>query len=462
MDFPAVRTTLEFHFVIPKYLKAFANGLLTNEEILDDEFIISHWKCDHICPSYLLCFGVGKFNVTLDEKVDNIQVAYISPEGINVDDVKRSFDQTPNIIRYLQKKLKIPFPFPKYYILISPKGGAMENISIPSFGFSFVHDELLSKEYKWNTDRVNIHECAHSYFGDSVVIKHFEHVWLKEGWAKYMEHCWFTDTLGKDEGDYQLYSQMKKYMREADNQYVRPIVTKMYDTSWDMYDSHCYPGGSWRIHQLKKLLGEDIFWDAVSKYLKRFEKSLVETDDFRKCLEEESGLNLTKYFDEWFYSKGYPMISATALMNSKEGYLRMDFSQTQKNEKKEIGYFTMDLEVELTFIENNEKKIVNEIASFKDGKCRFKVITKNAPSMIRIDPNLKYLFKLDFSPGEDILTYTMTNAEDIFNRIRSGLTLINKFGSKCYSTICKVMQNESFFGVRETLYSAMISQKVFS
>ena len=41
-----------------------------------------------------------------------------------------------------------------------------------------------------------------------------------------------------------------------------------------------------------------------TEYLKKYAKKVVETEDFKKCLEEESGLNLTKFFDQviiWFH-----------------------------------------------------------------------------------------------------------------------------------------------------------------
>lgn len=40
-------------------------------------------------------------------------------------------------------------------------------------------DETWGKEFQLSLDEVNVHEMAHSYFGDSVVMRHFEHVWLK-------------------------------------------------------------------------------------------------------------------------------------------------------------------------------------------------------------------------------------------------------------------------------------------
>jgi aminopeptidase N len=99
-----------------------------------------------------------------------------------------------------------------------------------------------------------------------------------------------------------MFENGESYFAEAES-YMRPLVTRKYESSWTMYDSHTYPGGCWRIHQLRRLLGDGVFWSGVQKYVRNFRDKVVETSDFRKVFENESGLNLTRFFDEWFYSK---------------------------------------------------------------------------------------------------------------------------------------------------------------
>ena len=79
---------------------------------------------------------------------------------------------------------------------------------------------------------------------------------------------------------------------------MRPIVTKEYDHSWNLFDRHLYPGGSWRIHMLRKLVGDESFWAAINDYLTTHHKGLVETEDFKRALERHSGRNLAKFFDQ--------------------------------------------------------------------------------------------------------------------------------------------------------------------
>jgi aminopeptidase N len=94
------------------------------------------------------------------------------------------------MMEWLSRLTNTPFPFEKYYQIILPDcGGAMENISLVTWDESFYMfgDSLHHEEREVMMDRVNIHEMGHSYFGDAVVMRHFEHAWLKESWVSQSE-----------------------------------------------------------------------------------------------------------------------------------------------------------------------------------------------------------------------------------------------------------------------------------
>jgi aminopeptidase N len=154
----------------------------------------------------------------------------------------RSFGKTPKMVEWLGGKLGQPFPWPKYYQIASKFiGGAMENISLVTWTDLYVMDETLYKERGLGVELTNIHEMAHTYFGDLIVIRHFDHAWLKESWATYFEALWLEDTWNNDEFRYEMYGNAERYFAET-NKYVRPIVTNKYEYSWAMFDSHTYPG----------------------------------------------------------------------------------------------------------------------------------------------------------------------------------------------------------------------------
>lgn len=106
---------------------------------------------------------------------------------------------------------------------------------------------------------------------------------------------------------------------------MRPIVTRTYNNSFQVYDAHLYPGGAMRLHMLRNRLGDALFFAAVKKYLIEYGGKLVETDDFRKVLERESGQNLTRFFDEFFYAPNYPRLVANVNYSLENRMMTMIF-----------------------------------------------------------------------------------------------------------------------------------------
>src|SRR5690606_29062523 len=198
------------------------------------------------------CFAAGEFVRADDGEFDDgekrIPLAYFCSPQHTAGDMLRSFGRTGAMLAWMTAKLGRPFPYPKYFQWTAPGvSGAMENISLVSWDERFSLDEKLAAEWTWLVDAVNVHEMAHSYFGDAVVCRDFAHAWLKESWATYIEQVYREDTISPDEGRYVFYEHAERYFNEADNPYKRPIVTRHFQSSWDMYDAHLYPGGACRL-----------------------------------------------------------------------------------------------------------------------------------------------------------------------------------------------------------------------
>eukprot|EP00743_Colponemidia_sp_Colp-15_P011017 GILK01012226.1.p1 GENE.GILK01012226.1~~GILK01012226.1.p1 ORF type:complete len:869 (-),score=115.44 GILK01012226.1:273-2879(-) len=449
VDYPAVRTSLEFFLTYPKGLVCLANGLLQDEAAVDGESICSHWLLSFPCPSYLCCFGVGNFSAYQDTSVDGMEVKYFADASFSADCLQRSFQSTPGMLRWLSNKVGAKFPFPKYFQLATTGiRGAMENISLVTWGQQWLLDEQLEKEWRVLFDQINIHEMAHSYFGDALVCRHFEHSWLKESWATYMEYVWMEEHVGTDMSQFDLLECAHAYMQEADTKYARPIVTRRYDSSWNLFDRHLYPGGAWRIHMLRRLLGEDCFWQGVRVYVAENQAKLVETEDFRRALERESALNLNRFFDQWIYGRGYPKLRGQFLYDLETRTVTICLEQVQDSN---WSRFEFDLEVELTDDLGKVHHVTLRFALGGNGvpvQAATTVKLHGNPRMIRFDPESNVLFNLELSVGEDILVTTASTAGDIRNRIWAFTELIRDGSSSCLRRVQDLILCEPFFGVR--------------
>jgi aminopeptidase N len=445
VDYPTVRTTFEFELTVREGLTVLAGGAHLGDESNGDGTITSRWRLDQPCPSYLCCLAAGEFSRADGREVDGVPHAYFAAQRFDPEMLERSFGRAPAMMEWLVRRLDHPFPYPKYFQIAVPEiGGAMENISLTTWDDVFVLDEPLHGELALRVDSVNLHEMAHSYFGDLIVCRHFEHTWLKESWAVYMETVYFEETLGRDEADYELYSNAEAYMTEVEERYARPIVTRVYNSSWDIFDNHTYPGGAWRIHMLRRIVGDDAFWAATRDYVKTFANRTVETDDFRRKLEEHSGLNLVRFFDQWVYGKGFPKLTVEYAHDAEKSTCTLKVKQAQKDDKKGIGLFDFDLEIEITDDDGPRSVTV----PVREELNTIVTPVKGEPSMVRIDPERRVLFRQTFQPGDDLLKAALTGAGDVISRIHAARELIETGKRANLEAVREAMAKESFWGVR--------------
>ncbi|MFN2134937.1 MAG: M1 family aminopeptidase, partial [Candidatus Promineifilaceae bacterium] len=456
VDLPQVRTTLDFFLRAGTQMTILANGALVDEVDHDDGTKTAHWRLEQRCPSYLICFAIGEF-VTFDDGIfdggqKQVPLAYFCTSPHTAEDLQRTFGPTREIMAWLTTKLRMPFPYPKYYQFAVPRAlGAMENISLTSWGSGYVQDAALAKEIGYRVDLVNLHEMAHSYFGDAIVCRDFAHTWLKESWAVYMEQCWLEETASKEERDYQYFGDAQRYFDEADNRYKRPIVTRHFRSSWEMFDAHTYPGGACRLHTLREEIGSEVFWEAVRDYLKRYYGEVVETDQFRLVLEEHSGRSLGQFFDQWFYTAGYPDLHVSFNYDENKQQGTFEVEQKQVDDKENIPPFVLNCDLGWVI---DGTAYLTPVMLEKERQT-FVINMPAAPQQVRFDPYNKVLHKLTFNPGATMLRSQLRGAPDVIGRIQAAKTLVEIGNYSAIEAVVEAYEDESFWGVRLEMARAL-------
>lgn len=452
VDLPSVRPKLDFHLRSDASFEILANGAHAGTDDHGDGTKTVHWKLEQPCPSYLTCFALGDFVRADDGEFEGRPVAYFTSREFSRDDLMRSFGRTRDMLAWLTEKLDFAFPYPKYYQFALPGfGGAMENISLVAWDDRFVLGDDLAPEWTWLVDQINIHEMGHSYFGDLITCRDYAHAWLKESWATYTETLWLEHSKGADECDYDWYSNVQAYLGEADTAYKRPIVTRDFNHSWQMYDRHLYPGGGSRLHMLRKELGDATFFDAVRTYVKRFAFKTVETSDFRRTLEEVSGRSLGKWFDQWIHGKGYPSLKASYSYDKEKGEASLTVEQTQEDAKEGVPVFELPLDLGWVV----DGTLHTETVKLERAKHTFVFKVPGKPQMVRVDPHNRTVMKLEFNPGGDLLRTQLRDAPDVVGRIRAGNALCDEGGAKNIAAVRDAYRVEPFWGVRVRFAQAL-------
>lgn len=457
VDHPSVRPSWTISIRSLARHTSLAGGIARGEEAHGDGTRTVRWELEHPTPSYLLCLCVGDLVRAEGGRPtapghEGLEIAFFAPPPFTAADLSRTFGPTAGMMDWLVGRLGVPFPFPKYFQFAAHQiGGAMENISLVSWDDAWVQDERGRAEFGHLVDLVNLHEMSHSWFGDAVVVRDFAHVWLKESWATYMEAVWLEETDSLEAMHVQLYNEKVEYLGEAEGRYMRPIITRRYDSSWDMFDRHLYPGGAVRLHMLRKIVGDVPFWKGVQRYLSHYGGEVVETDHFRREIEATSGLYLARFFEQWFESPGHPTLKVELHHDARRGELRITVDQTQIDAARGVGAFDLPLDVA---VEEAEGRWSHHRLPLSGPRHSLLIPLASAPLQVQIDPESAVLAVVDFDPGADMLRRSL-GATSVSARLHAAHTLAKGGRASDVAAVVEAWRAEPRWGIRVIYATAL-------
>ena len=188
---------------------------------------------------------------------------------------------------------------------------AMEHQTCTSFNAGYISDP--ASEY------VVAHELSHHWAGDCLTIGSWSHVWLKEGFASYSEALWAEHLFGfQGLYDYMLNEDSGADLNEC-------LYRDENGSASHIFDVVVYEKGSWAVHMLRGVLGDDIFFQLMLDYFQDpdFIYGNVITEDLKNKSETVSGEELDWFFDEWFYNYGRPNYNYATYTSEEEDSLKI-------------------------------------------------------------------------------------------------------------------------------------------
>ncbi len=151
------------------------------------------------------------------------------------------------------------------------------------------------------------HELAHQWWGQAVGWRNYHEQWLSEGFAQYFSALYAQHERG-DDTFATILRQMRKWSIDESNQ--GPVYFG-YRVGHIRADSRAfraivYDKGAIVLHMLRRLVGDDAFFQGLRRFYaeSRFDKA--STDDLRLAMEVESGQKLDRFFDRWIYGSTLP------------------------------------------------------------------------------------------------------------------------------------------------------------
>lgn len=291
---------VDLFITIPKGLSVAGPGLLQGVKDAKNHKATWHWKTNYTISNYTVVFDIGKFKVysrpytTVNGHTVPIQFYVLEEDTARANKV---LDMRVRDTHMMEKYFgEYPWYMEKIGIAEVPNMG-MEHQTMITYSGNFLYDQYpggleFSSEI--------FHEYAHEWWANKITNYDWSHMWIQEGSATYAEALFFKDARGEAGYD----SVMVK--KRAGIRGLKPVIipgSSEYLNS--SYNTDMYTKGAFLLHTLRYVLGDDIFFPALKKFVvdvKYPYNQFFTTDQVEKYYSAQSGKNLKPLFDFYMYT----------------------------------------------------------------------------------------------------------------------------------------------------------------
>ncbi len=274
--------------------KVGSNGKLKNTVVIGNKKRYE-WQQTNPIECYLISVAVTKYYdysfYAYPVNTPPILIQnYIYDNPTTIAAMKPQFNNTKSIME-LYCKLFGPYAFAneKYGHSMAPLGGGMEHQTMTTLGV--INYEIIA------------HELGHQWFGDAVTCATWNDIWVNEGFATYTAYLayQYLDT-----------ARAPQYMVNSHNSAMSAPDGSVWcnDTSnvGRIFSSRLtYQKGSSIIHMIRFELNNDtLFFNILKEYIRKFKGGTATALNFKKVVEDLSGKDFTRFFNQWYFGEGYP------------------------------------------------------------------------------------------------------------------------------------------------------------
>ena len=204
----------------------------------------------------------------------------------------------------------------------SPGYFAMLNQPLPSSGLVWRNDPAAFIGYP---DFFIAHEFAHQWWGQAVGWRNYHEQWISEAFAQYFATLYARHQKGNDTFVSML-RQMRKGGIESSAQGPISLGYRLGHIRGEsrVFRALVYNKGAAVLHMLRRLVGDEAFFDGLRRFYRdsRFRK--VGTEDFRVAMEQETGKPLGRFFQQWINGSTIPKVKVGYRVEGADVVLRIE------------------------------------------------------------------------------------------------------------------------------------------
>ncbi len=446
VDFPNEMATSELIVTVPTPLTAVGNGeLISIDENKSKKTRTFHFYQSRPHVAYLLSVAAADF-AEITEKVDGIPVQYYVQKG-RESQAKPALGRTPEMLRFFGERTGVPYPYAKYAQVCVGDFifGGMENVSATTLTDTCLFDKKAEPDAADNTDGLVAHELAHQWFGDLLTCRDWAHGWLNEGFATYFDELFAEHHRGVDVLRYEMRINQEIYLGDDTRRYRRPIVDNVYNEPIDLFDRQFYEKGGWVLHMLRYNLGDELFWKSIRHYVAKHQGGNVTTPDLQRSIEEATGRNMDRFFEQWVYGAGHPQFNVSFEFDDKTKQGKLTVKQTQSSEHRTAEVFHTPVDVNFGY-DGQENELYRIEIHEREQSFYFSLPEK--PKLVCFDYGGWLLKTVEFKKSAEQLVYELKHDGDVLGRI-DGASALAKLGTKeAVDALKDAVLKDKFFAVQ--------------
>lgn len=429
-----------------------SNGKLVKKKTNPNNTTTWHYAMSKPHAGYLLMVGIGKYAIKKTKSASGIPLnLYYYPEF--ADRAEPTYRYSEMMVDFLENETGIAYPWESYSQIMVQDFlyGAMENTTATVFGDFFSVDEraFIDRNYIG----VNCHELTHQWFGDYITARDVRDTWLQESWATYYPKMLTKKLFGDDAYNWQRRGEQNTAI-EASKKDKYPIRFTGAGTA------RVYPKGSNVISMLSYVLGEEQWKRAQKYYLKKHAYANVETNDLQQAIQDQLGIDMSWFFDEWVLRGGEPEYTVHYEdIQTGNGNKHTEIAIEQTHQCDEIiGLFKMPIAIEVHYTDGTFDRKTEWIEEqFEVVKIENK--NKKQIAFVLFDPNSQIMKTVNFKKGFNELKAQALNAPNMLDRYDALVALRSTEIDSKQEVLLDVFNKEKFHAIRSEIITQLINDE---
>jgi aminopeptidase N len=293
---PSHRASFSLNLIVPETYHVIATGDFVSTETVSSELNLHRWEEYELMPAYLFGFSAGVFREVIDTSAQPL-LRFVAPPNFSESDLANIFGSTRQAIRFFEDRAGIAYPDAEYTQVLLRRGYGQELNGISVMRETYGRAVLEDPTSIW----LGIHELAHQWWGNRVTNAEWTHFWLNEGIASFMTAAFFESHFGQNFYDELIRNSQESYERLLQEGHDKALVFPDWNSPSREDRSLVYDKGAYVVHLLRRELGDKDFWSGIRLYTNRHWQDSVLSADFQMAMEEASGKDLNRFFNQWVF-----------------------------------------------------------------------------------------------------------------------------------------------------------------